>query len=120
MSNLKLALLTVPPIAIPGLFDELGQLGFAVELARNIREMRDEGLTTVQFMDFNVDLMRPLLPADANVLDHAIDAQILGHTVRISSAEGLIVMKRMAMPIVPSTIWRRWAQMGEHKRRLYR
>ncbi|MCH7721431.1 MAG: hypothetical protein IH988_10685 [Planctomycetes bacterium] len=44
-----------------------------------------------------VDLMQPLLPAYVHVLDRAITTDILGHRVRISSAEGLIVMKLIAM-----------------------
>ena len=41
--------------------------------------------------------MRPILLAYAHVLDRAIDAEVLGKRVRISSAEGLIVMKLIAM-----------------------
>lgn len=41
--------------------------------------------------------MRPILPAYARVLDRAVNAQIFGHAVRVSSAEGLIVMKLIAM-----------------------
>lgn len=44
-----------------------------------------------------VDLMRPLLPAYTHVLDRATSATVFGQHVRISSAEGLIVMKLIAM-----------------------
>jgi hypothetical protein len=90
------ALLTLPQIAMPAFFESLGASGFDVELVRNIRELRDHGLTTIQFRGIVVDLMRPALPAYAHVLDRAIDAQILGHSVRVSAAEGLIVMKLIA------------------------
>lgn len=91
------ALLTVPQIALPGLFEALRDRGFAIDFLKSIREFRDDHLTTIRFGDVIVDLMQPVLPAYAHVLDRAIDAQILGHTVQISSAEGLIVMKLIAM-----------------------
>jgi len=91
------ALLTVPQIAMPGLLEALRDRGFSIDLPTNIREFRDEGLTSVRFGTVVVDLMRPILPLYAHVLDRAIDAQILGRKVRVGSAEGLIVMKLVAM-----------------------
>ena len=91
------ALLTVPQIAMPGLFEALQQRGFDIDLEKSIREFRDGGFTSFRFADVIVDLMRPLIPAYAHVLDRAITTEILGHQVRISSAEGLIVMKLIAM-----------------------
>lgn len=90
------ALLILPQITMPGFFESLRGRGFAIELVKNIREFRDHGLTTIQFEDVLVDLMRPILPAYGKVLDRAVDSRILGHDVRVSSAEGLIVMKLIA------------------------
>jgi hypothetical protein len=91
------ALLMIPQLAMPGFFEELQASGFNVDLPRNVRELRDEGLTTIRYANVMVDLMQPLIPAYTHVLDRAIDAQIRGQFVRISSAEGLIVMKLIAM-----------------------
>jgi predicted nucleotidyltransferase len=91
------ALLTAPQISLPALFEALKARGFTIDVVKSIREFRDEGLTTIQFADVIIDLMRPLLPAYSHVLDHAITAEILGKTVKVSSAEGLIVMKMIAM-----------------------
>jgi predicted nucleotidyltransferase len=91
------ALLTVPQIALPGLFEALRDRGFAIDLVKSIREFRDDHLTTIRFKDVIVDLMQPVLPVYAHVLDRAIHAQILGQAVQVSSAEGLIVMKLIAM-----------------------
>jgi hypothetical protein len=90
------ALLTVTPLAMPGMFEALQASGFVVDLQKSIRELRDDGLTTIRFADVLVDIMRPVLPVYAHVLDSAILAEILGQTVRISSAEGLIIMKLIA------------------------
>ena len=91
------ALMAAPQIAMPGLFEALEARGFTVDLLKNIRELRDEGFTSIRFAEVAIDLMQPLLPVYSHVLDRAIDVQILGHPVRVSSAEGLIVMKLIAM-----------------------
>lgn len=89
-------LLTIPQIAMPALFSALLEKGFTLDLKRNIAELRDNGLTTLRFQDVLVDMMRPILPVYSHVLDRAIPADILGQSVRISSIEGLIVMKLIA------------------------
>ena len=90
------ALLSVPQLAMPGLFEALAAKGFTIDLRKNILELRDTGLTSIQFENVIVDLMRPVVPAYAHILDHALQSQILGHSVRVSSAEGLIIMKLIA------------------------
>lgn len=89
-------LLDTPQLAMPGLFDALGERGFQVDSVGNSRELRDDGITLVRFGEVIVDLMRPLTPAYARVLDRSVTATILGLPVRISSPEGLIVMKLIA------------------------
>lgn len=91
------ALLTVPQVALPGLFEALRERGFAIDLQKQIREFRDDGFTCIRFADVIVDLMQPVLPAYSHVLDRAISTDIFGHQVRIGSAEGLIVTKLIAM-----------------------
>lgn len=91
------ALLSVPQVALPGLFEELRQRGFTVDLERSIRELRDEGITVIRFRDVIVDLLQPVIPAYGRVLDRAITVQIAGQTVRLCSPEGLIVTKLTAM-----------------------
>jgi predicted nucleotidyltransferase len=91
------ALLTVPQLEMPGLFENLARRGFVVDVLRNVRELRDDGFTTIRFGDVVIDLLRPVIPAYAHVLDRAVSANLFGRTVRVSSAEGLIVMKLIAM-----------------------
>ena len=90
-------LLAVPQLDLPGLFEAMRDRGFSVDLAANIRELCDQGLTMVRFKGVVADLMRPLIPAYAHVLDRAVESQVLGRTVRVASAEGLIVTKLIAM-----------------------
>ena len=91
------ALLTLPQLGMPGFFETLAARGFEVDVLRNIREFRDDGITSVAYGKVRIDLMRPVLPIYAHVLDRAVSAEILGKQVSISSVEGLIVMKLIAM-----------------------
>lgn len=91
------ALLRVPDVALPGLFEALRERGFSVDVQKNIAEFRDGGFTSVRFEDVMVDLLRPVIPAYEHVLERATIMDILGHRVRVSSAEGLIVIKLIAM-----------------------
>jgi predicted nucleotidyltransferase len=90
------ALLAIPQIALPGLFEALKSGGFAVDVVKSIREFRHEGLTTIRFGEVLIDLMRPILPVYAHVLSSAVQREILGQSVRIVSVEGLIVTKLIA------------------------
>jgi len=91
------AILTIPQVAMPGLFEALRERGFTLDVMNSVRELRDHGLTTLQFHDVLIDLMRPVLPLYEHVLDRSIETIILGHRVRISSVESLIVMKLIAL-----------------------
>jgi predicted nucleotidyltransferase len=91
------ALLAVPQVQLPGLFEALRDAGFSIDVPVSIREFRDHGLTSVAFRGVIVDLMRPVLPVYGQVLDRAMDAEILGQKARVCSAEGLIMMKLIAM-----------------------
>lgn len=90
------ALLSIPQVAMPGMFEALQVSGFVIDTSKNIRELNEDGLTTIRYGDVLVDLMRPVLPVYAHVLDGAVHTEILGRSVPISSAEGLIVMKLIA------------------------
>jgi len=91
------ALISVTQLAMPGLFEALGLRGFVIDVVRNVRELRDEGMTSVRFEDVSIDLLRPLIPAYARVLDRAMCVNIRGKQVSIGSPEGLIVTKLIAM-----------------------
>ena len=91
------ALLLVPQLQMPTLFGALLGRGFRFDLEPTLREFRDHGFASVRFGQVIVDLLRPVIPAYTHVLDRAVQSQIRGRAVRISSAEGLIVMKLISM-----------------------
>lgn len=66
---------------MPGLFEALRGRGFDVDVPRNIREFQDEGLTVIRYGDIVLDLLQPIISADAHVLDRAVSTEILGHAV---------------------------------------
>ena len=91
------ALLAVPQVQMAPLFEALADRGFSVDVERATRDFSDSGFVSLRYGDVVVDLLQPLIPAFARVLDRAVQTQILGHPVRIGSAEGLIITKLMAM-----------------------
>jgi hypothetical protein len=86
-------LLSVPQIELAPLLQSLAARGFTIDLEKNIRELRDDGYTAISYCGLIVDLMRPVIAAYQHALDRAIQ---LG-PLRVLSAEGLIVMKLMAL-----------------------
>lgn len=89
--------LTVPQLELPRLFEILRDRGFELDFAKNIREYTDEGFTSIRYGQVQVDLLRPVIPSYAHILDRAITMEILGLEVRVCSAEGLAVAKLMSM-----------------------
>ncbi len=90
-------MLTAPQIALPGLFEALQARGCTIDLYKNLRELRDDGYTAIAFRGVIIDLMTPLVEAYRHVLDRAQPVRISNFDVRVATAEGLIVMKLMAM-----------------------
>src|SRR5206468_1847327 len=55
-------LLDVPQLALPGLLDELAQLGFVFDRATVIREYVHEHMTAFRFASVRIDWLKPVLP----------------------------------------------------------
>jgi hypothetical protein len=91
------AIVVLPQIAMPAFFEDMKASGFSLDVMTCIRQLRDDGLTSARYGGVIVDLMRPILPTYTHVLDRAVETQLFGRSVSMSSAEGLIVMKVLAM-----------------------
>jgi len=91
------AIVMVPQVAMPQLFEALRERGFTVDVMRNTRELRDGGFTSIRFEGVIVDLLGPLVPAYAHVVERSLEAELYGRRIRIASAEGLAVTKLIAM-----------------------
>lgn len=90
-------LIDVSQIALPGLLDELARLGFTFDLPTVIREYVREHITAFRFKSIRIDWLKPVLPLYSRAI---ADASSLpwteGHSVRVVTAEGLILTKIVA------------------------
>jgi hypothetical protein len=90
-------LLEVPQLALPGLLDDLVDRGFSLDPAVVITEYVHEHITAFSFGTVRIDWLKPVLPFYSRAL---ADAQPLawseGHSVRVATAEGLILTKMVA------------------------
>jgi hypothetical protein len=90
-------LLDVPQLALPGLLDELARLGFAFDMATVIREYVWEHMTAFRFGSVRIDWLKPVLPLYARTLADASSVTWTeGHSVRVATAEGLILTKMLS------------------------
>jgi hypothetical protein len=89
-------LLEVPQLVLPGLLDELEARGFSFDQHTVIREWVQDHLTALNFGDVIVDWLKPVVPCFKHVLDAATLVDWRGRSLRIATAEGLIVMKLLS------------------------
>ena len=90
-------LLEVPEVALPGLLDDLVERGFQLDPAMVIQQFVQEHMTSFPFRDARIDWLKPLLPLYSRTLADAGPLEwTQGHTVRVATAEGLILTKMVA------------------------
>lgn len=89
-------LLQVPQLILPELLEDLHSAGFEFDLETAIREWTREHMTVLSFGGVRIDWLKPVLPCFQHVIDTAQPASWLGTTVRIASAEGLILLKLLS------------------------
>jgi hypothetical protein len=89
-------LLRVPQLKLPGLLDDLIAHGFTCDPTTTIREWTQEHMTTISFRGVLIDWLKPVIPVYQHILDRATEERWLGHSVRVASVEGLILMKLLA------------------------
>jgi hypothetical protein len=61
-----------------------------------LREWTQDQITVVNFRGVPIDWLKPVRPLFHHVIDHARTEQWLGHSLRIASPEGLILLKLLA------------------------
>ena len=81
---------------MPGLLEDLHRRGFAFDPEATIREWTQQHLTVLFFGGVHIDWLKPLLPLYQHVINGARPEQWLDHSIRIASAEGLILLKLLA------------------------
>jgi len=90
-------LLEVPQIVLPELLGDLIERGFALDPAVVIKQFVQEHLASFAFGRVRIDWLKPVLPLYSRTLADATPLEWTeGHTVRVASAEGLILTKMVA------------------------
>ena len=90
-------LLEVPQIVLPGLLDDLVERGFTLDPAIVIKQFVREHVASFPFGRVRIDWLKPVLPLYSRKLADAVHLEWTeGHTVRVATAEGLILTKMVA------------------------
>jgi hypothetical protein len=90
-------LLDVPQLALPALLDDLSQRGFTLDVATVVSEFVREHLTMFRYGSVRIDWLKPVLPLYVRTLADASELPWTpGHSLRVATAEGLILTKLVA------------------------
>jgi hypothetical protein len=90
-------LLDVPQLALPRLLDELIRLGFIFDRDAAIREFVRDNMVAFRFGSVRIDWIKPVLPLFGRTLtDASFLAWTEGRSLRVATAEGLILTKMVA------------------------
>jgi hypothetical protein len=90
-------LVDVPQLALPGLLDDLVERGFSLDPAVVIKEYVREHITAFSFGAVRIDWLKPVLPFYSRAIaDAAPLVWSEGHSIRVATAEGLILTKMVA------------------------
>ena len=90
-------LIEIPQIVLPGLLDDLVERGCVLDPAVVIKEYVREHVASFPFGNVRIDWLKPVLPLYSRTLASAQPLEWTeGHTVRVATAEGLILTKMVA------------------------
>lgn len=90
-------LLEVPQIVLPGLLDDLIERGCTLDPPVVIKQFVREHVASFPFGRVRIDWLKPVLPLYSRTLADAARLEWTeGHTVRVATAEGLILTKMVA------------------------
>ncbi len=90
-------LVDVPQIVLPALLNDLTERGFAIDPQVVIKEYVREHMTSFPFGRVRIDWLKPVLPLYSRTLTSAAPMEWTeGHTVRVATAEGLILTKMVS------------------------
>jgi hypothetical protein len=89
-------LLSIPALKLPPLLDDLLGREFEFDPTVAIREWTQEHMLVMSFRGVRIDWLKPPIPVYAHVLDRATEEPWLHRTIRIATAEGVILLKLLA------------------------
>lgn len=90
-------LLEVPQLAFAPLLDDLSSRGFTLDVASVVRQFMQDHFTAFRYGTVRIDWLQPVLPLYARTLADATEMPwTAGHSLRVATAEGLILTKLIA------------------------
>ena len=90
-------MVTVPQIELPRLLEALQQEAFDLDVYKAIRSWNEDNLLEFWHGQVRVDWVKALLPLFQRILDRAKWEDVGGRQVRVADAEGLLVLKLIAL-----------------------
>jgi predicted nucleotidyltransferase len=90
-------MLTVPQLELPRLLEAIQQEAFDLDVDQAIRSWNQDNLLEFWHGQVRVDWIKALLPLFRRILDRAKWEDIGGRQVRVADAEGLLVLKLIAL-----------------------
>jgi len=96
-------ILDIPQISLPAVLDSLGSLGFEFDRTRCIEEFSRHHMTVLWRHGVRIDWLKPVLPAYRHVLEQARAEPGPAGSIRVATAEGLILLKLLAFRLQDQT-----------------
>ncbi len=90
-------LVAVSPIELPPLLEAIQREAFDLDVYQAIRSWNEDHLLEFRRGQVRVDWIKALLPLFQRILERAKWEEIGGRPIRVADAEGLIVLKLIAM-----------------------
>jgi hypothetical protein len=92
-------LVEVPQVVLPRLLDDLHSRGFEFDTIATIGEWIQHHMVSLSYRGIRVDWLKPLIPAYLHILERATVETWRDRSIRVASAEGLILLKLLAFRI---------------------
>lgn len=89
-------LVDIAQLRLPGALEELRERGCEFELLTTIREWTQHHMINFHRKQIRVDWLKPVIPLYRHILDRAEPVTWEGQTLRVATAEGLILTKLLA------------------------
>jgi hypothetical protein len=89
-------LLDVPQLVLPALLEDLVGRGFQFDIETTVQEWTRDHLTSLSFRGVPIDWLKPVIPLYQHIIERARIEAWSDRSVRVASAEGLILTKLLA------------------------
>jgi hypothetical protein len=96
-------LLDIPQISLPSVLASLGNLGFEFDMQECVEGFTRHHMTVLWRDGVRIDWLKPVLPAYRHVLERAQPEPGPTGTIRVATAEGLILLKLLAFRLQDQT-----------------